>query len=203
MKKRDMNSGEKPGKIIAISGVSGVGKTTLLEHLLQMTGTTLIESLTTRRGRGRDRPGEFRTITSSEFKRNKAEGKFLWTADVHGEQYGTPKSSVDQAFEDRELSLMVIKFNCAATLLDYASGIGCVGNILPIYVLSPGEEIIRKRLLARGDDPRDVEKRIAECKTWDKEAAKLKYRFRFLTNRHGKHAFLLASVESMLREGIV
>lgn len=161
------------GTIITISGVSGSGKTTLTEHLLSLGPQyRIVESVTTRQPRERDRPDEFLYLSPNEFVAKEQSGDFLWvTPPIHGTRYGTLRESVGKALTGNSISIMVITVECLSPLRFYATR--DARSIIGLYVLSPGEAILRERLIKRGDAPPEIEKRIEECRDWDAQAREI------------------------------
>ena len=84
---------ERQGKIVVISGPSGVGKTTLLRRLLAEEPDLVPSvSATTRPPRSGERDGvDYHFISPAEFERRRAAGEFLECCRVYGRQhwYGT------------------------------------------------------------------------------------------------------------------
>jgi guanylate kinase len=89
---------DRPGKLVVISGPSGVGKTTLLRRLLGAF-PELVPSIsaTTRPPRAGERDGiDYHYLSLEEFERRRAAGEFLECCRVYGRQhwYGTLVSEV-------------------------------------------------------------------------------------------------------------
>src|SRR3989344_8004502 len=152
--------------IITLTGASGSGKTSIFKALQSINPRLqLIESYTTRKPRGTDLPGEYVYMESQEkFSKLKAEGKFLWDVGEHNNAYGTLKESVDQALRADTPKIMLLVPKSVPLLMARTD------KVIPFYILSPGEEILRKRLQKRGDKPEEIEKRISDCRDWDAEA---------------------------------
>jgi guanylate kinase len=81
------------GKLVVISGPSGVGKTTILRRLLESLPQLIPSvSATTRPPRAGERNGvDYHFLTPEEFERRRADGRFLECCRVYGRQhwYGT------------------------------------------------------------------------------------------------------------------
>jgi len=88
------------GKLVVISGPSGVGKSTISKEVLRRTGAEFSVSVTTRK----PRPGEvagrdYLFVELSEFERMIKQGELLEWAEVFGNMYGTPAGPVSLAIE--------------------------------------------------------------------------------------------------------
>jgi len=136
---------------VVISGPSGVGKTTLVNRLLEL-DPLLVESVsaTTRAPRPGERPDEdYFFVDRDAFEEMKKDELVEWAL-VHGECYGTPKSFVsDHMINGRDVVMNI----------DIQGG-DSVKKVFPevvlIFILPPSFETLEKRIRGRGDVADDV-----------------------------------------------
>src|ERR1700680_3939103 len=85
--------------VLIVSGPSGSGKSTLVAKLLELPGTLLSVSCTTRKPRPTESDGKwYNFISEDRFRQMAAEGEFLEYAQVFGRNwYGTPRRWLDEA----------------------------------------------------------------------------------------------------------
>ena len=152
--------------IITLTGASGTGKDTIFE-LLKKDNPNLrfVESITTREKRSSDRPGAYRYVSIEEFERLKRGDKFVWHVGEHNNSYGTLKESLQEAVESKEIFFMILVPKSVKLLFNISKK-----KIIPFYIISPKESELRRRLKNRGEKEEAIEKRIADCRPWDKEA---------------------------------
>ena len=86
------------GKVLVITGPSGVGKGTLIELLLErMPELELSVSATTREPRGGELDGrDYHFLTPEQFRQRLEAGDFLEHASYSGNYYGTLREEVEQ-----------------------------------------------------------------------------------------------------------
>lgn len=134
--------------ILIISGPSGSGKSTLVKKLLELPGTMLSISATTRPPRAGEKDGEwYHFVSDSEFQSMVERGEFLEHACVFGRHsYGTPNKWLDEARAQR----------CDLVLEIDVQGAEQVRAKLPravaIFILPPSRQELEKRIRARGQD---------------------------------------------------
>lgn len=147
-------------KIVVLSGPSGVGKTTVVRHLLATCPVLLIKSVsaTTRPPRDGEVDGvDYHFLARNEFERRLGLGDFLEHAEVHksGFLYGTLWSEVDRAAEAGGWSLLEID----------VEGMRLVRERYPqtvtIFISAGSIEEFERRLRARAtEDEATIQRRL-------------------------------------------
>src|SRR5271170_7945578 len=90
--------------VLIVSGPSGSGKSTLVQKILELPGTMLSVSCTTRPPRKTESDGKwYNFISEVEFREMAARGEFLEYAQVFGKNwYGTPRKSLEEALQRKK-----------------------------------------------------------------------------------------------------
>jgi guanylate kinase len=85
--------------LLILSAPSGTGKTTLARRLVKANAGALFSvSFTTRKPRGTEKDGvDYHFVSDDRFQELLAAGAFVESAQVHGNHYGTPRASIDEA----------------------------------------------------------------------------------------------------------
>ncbi len=133
------------GRLIAISGPSGAGKTSICNALLaELPNAVWSVSATTRAPRPGDTIGSsYEFLSRDEFAQREAAGEFLETAEYVGHRYGTPRKPVEEAL--REGNNIVLE-------IDVQGGVQVAAKMpesVRIFVLPPNLESLRARLEGR------------------------------------------------------
>ena len=76
--------------LIIVSGVSGVGKNTIIKKLIERRDNLKYFKSATTRAR-REGENNYLYLSKDEFLKRKANNEFFETEDVHGDHYGTIK----------------------------------------------------------------------------------------------------------------
>ncbi|NJK35302.1 MAG: guanylate kinase [Oscillatoriales cyanobacterium SM2_2_1] len=108
--------GEQQGRLVVVSGPSGVGKGTLLQKLCDRHGSHLRVSIsaTTRSPRPHEVHGrEYFFYSRTDFEKQLALGEFLEWAEYAGNLYGTPRPAVMDWISQGELVLLEIELQGA------------------------------------------------------------------------------------------
>jgi guanylate kinase len=143
--------------VMIVSGPSGSGKSTLVEKILELPGTMLSVSCTTRAPRKTESDGKwYNFVSEAEFQQMVETGQFLEYAQVFGKNwYGTPKKWLEVA---RQQGLdLVLEIDVQGALQVRRKLPGSVA----VFVLPPSRQDLEKRIRARGQDSEDeIERRL-------------------------------------------
>lgn len=137
--------------ILIVSGPSGSGKSTLVKKLLQLPGTMLSISATTRPPRAAEKDGEwYHFVSDEEFRRMVERGEFLEHACVFGKHsYGTPKKWLDESRAQKLDLVLEIDVQGAEQVRKK------LPESIAIFIVPPSRQELEKRIRARGQDGED------------------------------------------------
>jgi guanylate kinase len=137
--------------VLIVSGPSGSGKSTLVEKILELPGTMLSISCTTRQPRKTEGDGRwYNFVTESEFQQMVARGDFLEYAQVFGKNwYGTLRKSIDEALAQKKDLVLEIDVQGALQVKHKLPG------AVAVFVLPPSRAELENRIRARGQDSED------------------------------------------------
>lgn len=162
----------KPGKLIVYSGCSGVGKGTIMEHILKaFPELEFSVSATTRAPRPGETHGvEYFFVTHEEFDAMIEEDGFLEHAEFCGNKYGTPKKAVEDMLARGINVILEIEVKGGTNVISKFPE--CVS----IFILPPSIQELERRVRKRGtEDEETIQKRLAEAETEIKSAPLYKY----------------------------
>ncbi len=144
--------------VFIVSGPSGSGKTTLVQKILELPGTMLAVSCTTRSPRRTENAGKwYNFITEAEFQQMVTRGEFLEYAQVFGKNwYGTPKKWLDRARDEGKDLVLEIDVSGAQQVKEKIPG------AVAIFVVPPSRADVEQRIRARGQDSEDEIRRRLE-----------------------------------------
>lgn len=151
---------DRKGKLVVVSGPSGVGKSTITRRAMKLTGAVYSVSATTRS----PRPGEvdgvdYRFVTRNEFEKMIARNELLEWADVFGNLYGTPAAPVKHLTEQGKT--VVLEIDVQGGVLVFKK----CPHACFILIVPPSEETLRQRLAGRGtEDAESFERRLGKAK---------------------------------------
>ena len=170
--------------IVTLTGVSAAGKSTVGKWLRKRFGDILkpVISITTRKPRESDPPGEYKYVSAEEFQKMKDAGKLIWDVCPYGtDRYGTLFQSLEETKREPDsIFLMVLEPKSVGKLHLHAKKMGL--NVHSFYIVSPPEAELRRRFEERGDKPEDIERRTKESAKWDDRALESGIPYLFIRN---------------------
>jgi guanylate kinase len=142
----------KKGKVVIISGPSGVGKSTICQGLIEeMADVYLSISVTTRPKSKTEVDGkDYWFISEEEFQQRIDNDLLLEHAKVFGHYYGTPKDKIDKALAAGKVAILEIDVQGAIQAK------AVFDDAVMIFIFPPTEKDLAERLNRRGRDTEDV-----------------------------------------------
>jgi guanylate kinase len=142
----------KPGRLIVLTGPSGVGKGTLLKALLaRHPELSLSISATTRSPRAGEIDGlNYYFVTRQQFDLMVNEGEFLEWAEFAKNCYGTPRRSVEEQLKQGTWVILEIELEGARQVRE------TFPTAYRIFILPPSIEELESRIRGRGQDSDDA-----------------------------------------------
>lgn len=147
-------------RLLVISGPSGVGKTTVVDGLLENAAFGRAVTATTRPPRTGEVHGrDYLFLSEAEFHAGITAGRFMEHADVHGNLYGTPRDQVEAVIDSGRTCVLNIDVQGAATLR--SAGV----QALYVFLAPPSWRVLETRLRRRGtEDARVLTRRLQNAR---------------------------------------
>ena len=144
------------GKLIIVSGPSGVGKNTICDELVKQDSYEYSVSMTTREPRNGEINGiDYFFVTKEEFEERIKNNFFLEYATYNDQYYGTPKDKLFEKINNGINVILAIEVQGAKKIKEMYP------DALYIYILPPSLEKLKERLIKRNDTSLEIiEKRI-------------------------------------------
>lgn len=150
------------GKLIVLTGPSGVGKGTLLRSLMRRHPELYLSiSMTTRQPRAGEVHGrDYYFVTRSEFERMAANQQLLEWAEFAGNCYGTPRLPVEEQIQQGKWVVLEIELEGARQIFQGFS------DALGIFILPPSMAELEQRLRQRASESEAaILRRLERAKT--------------------------------------
>ena len=151
------------GLCLVLCAPSGGGKGAITEALLaREPDLHRSVSVTTRAARPGEMDGvHYYFVTADRFAELERNGELLeWARVLRGTHgYGTPRAPVEAALAAGEDMVFDIDWQGFRQLRDRLPG-----DVVGVFILPPELDVLEQRLRARGDDPRDVDRRMREAR---------------------------------------
>lgn len=148
-----MKQAVKEGKIVVISGPSGVGKGTINERLFEDEKLRLVYSvsMTTRA----PRPGEvdgknYHFASKTEFEQAVKNDELIEHAEFINNYYGTPRHLVEEQTKHGQNVVLEIEVDGATQVVKKEK------NVLSIFLMPPSFYELQERIVTRGTEDREI-----------------------------------------------
>lgn len=154
-------SNKPRGLLLAISGPSGVGKTTITRELeRRLDGVFSVSATTRSRAPGEVDGRDYHFLTERQFEDMVDRGAFLEHAQVYSKhRYGTPREPVDRHLAQGRLVLLDIDVQGAILVRQ------TMPEALMFFILPPSDEELLLRLRQRGREAEAaIRRRFNEAK---------------------------------------
>jgi guanylate kinase len=151
------NQNDHKGKVIIISGPSGVGKSTICHEVIRRINAFLSISITTRpRGKTEVDGEDYHFVSEEEFQKRIENGDFLEYARVFGHYYGTPAADVEQALDQGKVVILEIDVQGAREVKKVYS------DAVMIFIFPPSQSDLAGRMTdrARGEEGEVARQRL-------------------------------------------
>ncbi|MBN1571751.1 MAG: guanylate kinase [Deltaproteobacteria bacterium] len=161
----------KRGTVFIFSAPSGAGKTTIASRVAREFPDIHVGiSNTTRKPRGKERNGEeYFFVSEGEFAKMEGEDKFLETANVHGNLYGTSRDEVIPYIKSGTDVVLDIDVQGAVKIKEKIETVS-------IFILPPSvDELVRRLVKRETDSDENIKRRIANSKEEVKKAYEFDY----------------------------
>ena len=143
--------------LVILSGVSGVGKNTIIQKLLdKYDNFHFFKSATTRP----PRPGEtiYDFMSAEEFKEKLLNGEFFETEDSHGFWYATQYKELQKIIDNpQDIFIKDIEVHGAEKLKEYFKD---KGEVMSFFIEAP-DEVLAERLRGRGESEERIQIRLS------------------------------------------
>ena len=142
-----MKNSPRSGKLLVVSGPSGVGKSTITNQLRGDDRFWISVSVTTRKMRAGEVDGvNYHFVNDDVFDRMISNGEFLEFAEFAGAKYGTPRKPVESALASGKNVILEIELNGARQIRKNSK------DAIMVFIEPPTWEELTARLINRGTE---------------------------------------------------
>ena len=140
--------------LIIMSGSAGVGKNTIINELLaEYNNLTLMTTVSTRAMRpGEEQGRPYYFVTLDEFNAMVERGEMLETCPIHGNMYGSSRKILEEKTAEGKVLIKDIDVEGTLNLKKL------LPDVVAIYLKPPSKEVLRERLIGRGE--KDIDLRL-------------------------------------------
>jgi guanylate kinase len=147
----------KKGKVVIVSGPSGVGKSTICREVIKQLGTVYLSVSVTTRPRGENEVEglDYLFVSDEQFRQRIDSRQLLEYAEVFDHLYGTPKAEVEEALQGGKTVVLEIDVQGARQVKVLYP------DAIMIFILPPTQRELAERMSLRGrEDLEEAEERL-------------------------------------------
>ena len=152
-----MSGNAEKGKLVIISGPSGVGKSTICSEIVKKSKAMLSVSVTTRPRSKEEVDGrDYWFVSTEEFEEKLEKGEFVEHAEVFGNLYGTPRDKLEQALSKGKNVILEIDVQGALIVKEQYP------EAVMIFIMAPSQSVLAERMgkRGRGEDSETAKRRL-------------------------------------------
>ncbi|MDE5767579.1 MAG: guanylate kinase [Malacoplasma sp.] len=158
------NDEKRQGKIIIISGPSGVGKKTIIDQVINNADLNLTYSIsmTTRQPREHEKNGiDYFFVSEHEFEKAIANNELLEWAEFAKNKYGTPIKNLYKMINDQKNVILEIEVQGATKVKEILKR----EHYISIFIIPPSIRELKRRLKLRDTETKEkIKQRIKRAK---------------------------------------
>lgn len=178
--------------LIILSGPSGVGKTTIANHLFKkLPKLQKAVTFTTRKKRKQAQEDKImKHISEKKFIQMIQKGEFIEYANVHGNLYGTHKPTLEK----------LLKKSPVLQNIDIQGGLQIMNKIpevISIFIKPDSIKVLKQRLVHRHTDPTALQTRLANAKKEIAQGKKYQYT---VVNKDGELNKCIGKITDILKK---
>jgi len=161
------------GRVVILSGPSGVGKDTVLEAWIAADPRVAkVVTSTTRPMRPGETAGcDYDFLTPEQFEAKRKAGDFLEAKNVHGNWYASPREGTDRLINEGRIAVLKIDVQGAIEVMTQ------LPEAITIFLMPPSREALEARIRGRGTEEESViARRLADAEGELAEAHRYQHR---------------------------
>ena len=140
-------------KVFVLSWPSWVGKTTIWEQFDKLHNTWKVKKVVTSTTRPKRNYEihwrDYYFLNIEDFRKKIKNKEFIEYAEVHNNFYGSTYEELDNILDNKQFPLYIVDPQWVRYLKDTLKW---AYDVKTIFILPPSEDVLKKRLLSRGED---------------------------------------------------